>query len=92
MNSRPAWEYEWDEEKNRASVARGRPDFSEVAKFKWDTAVYWESDRFDETRWLAVGYLDETLHVVVYTIRDDRRRIISFRRASNRERRDYASA
>ena len=92
MSSGEGREYEWDEEKNRANVARGRPDFSEVAKFEWRTAISWESDRFEEPRWLSVGYLGEVLHVVVYTLRDHRCRIISFRRASNRERRDYASA
>ena len=84
--------YEWDEEKNRTNVEKHEIDFSEVEKFEWDTAVVRQSDRFREPRWLAIGYLVERLHVVVFTERNDRRRIISLRKASNKERREYAQA
>ena len=90
MNSGAAREYEWDEEKNRDSVARGRPDFSAIAHFDWDTAVIRQSDRFGEERWLAIGHMgSDELYAVVFTFRNGLRRIISLRIASNRERREY---
>lgn len=90
MSSEAGLEYEWDEEKNRANVARSRPDFSEIENFDWDTAVIRESDRFQESRWLAISHMgSDELYAVVFTLRNGRRRIISLRIASNRERREY---
>ena len=84
--------YEWDEEKNRINFEKHEIDLSEVEKFEWDTAVVRRSDRFREPRWLAIGYLGERLHIVVFTDRIYKRRIISLRIASNKERREYAQA
>ncbi len=84
--------YGWDEEKNRINFEKHEIDFSEVEKFEWDTAVVRQSDRFGEPRWLAIGYLGERLHIVVFIDRIYQRRIISLRIASNKERREYAQA
>lgn len=43
-----------------------------------------------QIRYMATGYIFNRLHRVVYTIRDDKTRIISLRRANARERRRYA--
>ena len=32
-------EYEWDEAKNEANIAAGRPGFGAVEGFEWETAV-----------------------------------------------------
>ena len=85
-------EYEWDEAKNEANIAAGRPGFEAVEGFEWETAVVESSDRRGETRWAATGYIGNRLYRVVYTRRDDRIRIISLRRASAKEMRDYARA
>ena len=90
MNSGAAWEYEWDEEKNRANFERRQLDFSEVRNFVWDTAITRRSDRFQEPRWLAIGYIGDQLHVVIFTRRNGRYRIISLRKASDKERSEYA--
>ena len=90
--SRHFLEYEWDEEKNRANFERRRLDFSQVESFDWDNAVIRRSDRYLEPRWLAIGYLAGRLHVVVFTVRNGRCRIISLRVANNKERREYAQA
>ena len=84
--------YEWDIEKNRVNLEKHKIDFSEVENFEWNTAVERRSDRFQEPRWVAIGYLGERLHVVVFTDRGEVRRIISLREASNKERREYAQA
>jgi len=92
MSSGEGLEYEWDEEKSRANVAERQLPFSEIGNFDWDTAVIRESSRFQELRWLAIGYIGGRLYAVVFTLRNGRRRIISLRTASSKERRDYAQA
>ena len=48
-----------------------------------------EDDRQDygEVRYITIGFLDEAMVVLVWTRRDDAHRIISMRRANERERR-----
>jgi uncharacterized DUF497 family protein len=82
--------FEWDENKREETLARRNLDFASVEYLDWDTAVYERSDRYSEVRYMATGYIFNRLHRVVYTIRDDRTRIISLRRANARERRRYA--
>ena len=50
-----------------------------------------EDDRQDygEVRYITIGFLDEAMAVLVWTRRDDAHRIISMRRANERERRLY---
>ena len=49
--------YEWDIEKNRVNLEKHKIDFSKVESFEWNTAVERRSDRFQEPRWVAIGYL-----------------------------------
>ena len=84
--------YEWDEAKNEANIAAGRLDFAAIEGFEWETATVERSDRHGETRWAATGYIGDRLHKVVYTSRGGGRRIISLRKASPKEMRDYAQA
>jgi len=48
-------------------------------------------DRLDygETRWLALGLIGKQLFSLAFTLRDDRIRVISLRRASRKERKLY---
>ena len=84
--------YEWDEAKSRANVEKGRVSFEAMGGFEWETAVVTRSDRQGEVRWAATGYIYGRLHRVVYTVRNDRTRIISLRIANRKEERDYAGA
>ena len=84
--------YGWDEAKSEANIAQGRPSFVAIEDFEWDTAMIERSDRHGETRWAATGYIGHRLHKVVYTERDGLIRIISLRKASPKEMRDYAKA
>lgn len=84
--------YEWDEAKRRENLEKHAIDFVAAFNFEWDDAVYNESPRYGETRWAATGYIGNRLYKVIYTMRDDRKRIISLRRANKREERDYAEA
>ena len=82
-------EYERDTAKNEANIAAGRLDFAAIEGFEWETAVIIPSHRSGEMRWAAIGLIGNRLYHVVYTRRDDRRRIISLRRASRKERDRY---
>ena len=58
-----------------------------------DATLTVEDDRRDygEVRYITIGFLDDTMVVIVWTRRNDAHRIISLRRANERERRLYGS-
>ena len=85
-------EYEWDEAKRRANADKHRIDFVAVREFEWETAIVRPTIRGSELRHIATGYIGARLHTVVFTERDGKRRIISLRRSSRQEERDYAQA
>ena len=80
---------EWDPDKARSNLEKHGIDFVSVSEFEWDTAVIRSSDRRDKTRYAAYGFLGDRMHVVAFTMRRGRTRIISIRRASRTEVRDY---
>jgi len=61
--------------------------FSHAERFDWSTAIEAEDTRFDygEVRWVALGFIDNQLFVLVYTPRNATIRIISLRKATKRE-------
>ena len=67
-------------------------DFASMDFFEWATALIERSDRFQEVRYVATGYIGQRLHRVVYTLRGESIRIISLRKANLREMRRYAEA
>ncbi len=62
-------------------------------EFDWDTALEREDDRFDygEVRFVAIGLIDNRLHVMIFTegTDEDTIRVISLRRAEKHEARLY---
>ncbi len=70
----------------RNARERGLP-FDRVYEFDFDTAVIWPDLRFDypELRFTATGLIGERVHVVCYTPTTEGIRIISFRKANDRE-------
>ena len=84
--------YEWDEQKRRENRDKHELDFADIGSFDWETALKIPSPRYDEMRWLAIGYIGLRLYAVIYTERGDNTRIISLRKASRQEVRDYAQA
>ena len=83
-------QFEWDREKRLTNLAKHGLDFAEVERFDWDSAQVTPRLRSSERRFVALGYMGERLHVVVYVHRGANRRIISFRKANRREERRYA--
>lgn len=84
--------YEWDPDKARSNLEKHSVDFAAVQDFEWNTAVIRHSDRHGETCFAAYGYIGHRLHSLAFTIRGDRIRIISFRKADQRERLYYAQS
>ncbi|MBO0906158.1 BrnT family toxin [Jiella sonneratiae] len=80
-------QFEWDQAKSDANVALGRPAFDDVRQFDFATAAIFRDERrnYGEVRKIAIGMIGARHHVVVYTERGDRVRIISFRKANDRE-------
>ena len=82
-------QYEWDEAKRRINYGKHRLDFANVRHFNWDNAIIERSDRHGEVRFVAYGSFGSRMCVVVFTWRGDRKRIISFRPASQKETNEY---
>jgi uncharacterized DUF497 family protein len=83
--------YEYDDDKSERTL-RGRGIDFDFAARVFDAAFIEYEDRrrdYGEKRLVAIGPIEGRLFSVVYTWRNGRRRIISARRASRRERRAY---
>jgi uncharacterized DUF497 family protein len=83
--------YEWDETKRAANLAKHGVDFESVRAFDWDNAFVRRDLRRDygEPRWWAFGPIGHRLHLLVFTRRDTRMRIISLRKANGKEILNY---
>ncbi|MHB1351552.1 MAG: BrnT family toxin [Desulfobulbaceae bacterium] len=84
-------QYEWNEGKRAANLAKHGVDFLEAERFEWSSAIEAKDDRFryGEDRWIALGLIGKRLHVLIYTRRKAIIRIISLRRANKRESEYY---
>lgn len=87
-------EYEWDEAKRRGNVAKHGVDFTAAEDFDWRTAIRIIDARrsYGEARWKALGLIGTRLHALVFTRRHGRIRVISLRKANNKERKEYEAA
>ena len=86
-------EISYDPKKNAKNIARRRPSFERVHEFDFLSATAEVDDRVDygETRLIAVGFLEQRLHVLCFIETGvDSIRVISFRKANKREQRKYA--
>lgn len=79
--------FEWDDAKRASNAATHGIDFTAVADVDWETARYFPDNRrtYAEGRILAYAMIGDRLHAIVFTIRKTGLRIISMRRANNRE-------
>ncbi len=85
-------EFEWDDEKARQNHAKHGVTFQSAREAFDDPFLFEEIDRredYGEERRSAVGMVESHLITVAFTIRNDRIRIISARRAQPRDRRKY---
>jgi uncharacterized DUF497 family protein len=78
--------FEWDE----GNIRDHEVDFIDmVAVFDGRPIFTYYSPRFGEDRWGSVGLLNGKFYLVVWTMRKERRRIISAYRADDWEIRKY---
>lgn len=86
-------EFEWNEDKAEINLTKHGVSFSEASTVFGDplSMTQYDPDHSDdEDRYITMGESsDGRLLVVSHTDRDDRIRIISARRATRRERKDY---
>lgn len=84
--------FEWDPKKAAANLRKHGIDFADaVPVLEDELALTVRDERFDtEDRYVTLG-MDDTsrLLVLVFTWRGDHIRLISVRRATSKERRDY---
>jgi len=82
---------EWDEHKRRSNLARHGIDFIDAAAIFYGSFIEVEDVRSDygERRFRALGQTGAEVLLVVYTWREQRRRIISAWRVGNVGRRRY---
>lgn len=84
-------EFEWDEAKRAINLAKHGLDFADVEKLDWANAVTIPDLRFDygEERFQAFSWFEGLLLQVTFTLRGGTFRLVSFRRASRKERKRY---
>jgi len=82
---------EWDEVKRQQTLALRQMDFADVALIDPASLVTEQDTRHDygEARYSSYAYLDQTLINFCWTPRNGRIRIISMRKANDRERKKY---
>ncbi|MEO0377194.1 MAG: BrnT family toxin [Cyanobacteria bacterium P01_A01_bin.17] len=83
--------YQWNRDKAATNLRKHGVDFADaVSVFSDDLAITIPDERFDEERFVTIG-LDAfgRVLVVVYTLRGGEIRVISARKATRQERRQY---
>ncbi len=85
-------EFEWDEDKRLANLAKHGFDF-ERARMIFDGRPVFQapSPYVEEHRFLTTAILDEVYVTAVWTLRQGAIRFISVRRARDAEKRSYRS-
>jgi uncharacterized DUF497 family protein len=84
--------FEWDEEKAATNLERHKVPFDYAAGVFFDPHRLDRIDNrknYDEERRITLGKIENRLFVVVYTMRADKTRIISARKANPREVKNY---
>lgn len=85
--------FEWDITKSESNKAKHGVSFNFAARVFVDPyrlKTYDDRDWYGEDRWATIGFVDPALLYVVYTVRDgDTIRLISARKANEKERKQY---
>lgn len=86
--------FEWDSVKATANLAKHGVPFEDSSDFDWEVSVDRPDRRKDygESRMIAMSTIRGRLHVLVYSVRRDGFRLISLRKANEREYSDYEKA
>jgi uncharacterized DUF497 family protein len=84
----------FDPTKNETNLRERGLSFEAAADFEFESALVHIDDRqeYGEVRYVAVGLLQGRLHVLCFTEQPDGIRVISLRRANEREVKRYAQS
>jgi uncharacterized DUF497 family protein len=84
----------YDPAKNERNLRTRGLAFDEAANFDFETAQVFVDARheYGETRYVALGKLDDRVHVLCFAETADGIRVISFRKANAREVSRYVKA
>lgn len=82
----------YDAVKDAINKEKHGVSLTEAVFIDWDDALVWQDMRrkYGEIRMIALAPIGERLYCVVYVDHENNRRIISLRKANNREKRHYA--
>ncbi len=75
---------QWTRSERGFSLALGAEVIRNQVAHRFDTRRDYGEERF-----IAYGYVDKRLHVCVYTVRENEIRVISVRKANDREVKKY---
>lgn len=77
----------FDPQKNIRNILNRGISFTSAALFQWEIAIIWQDTRktYSENRYIALGFIQERLHALVFCDISDGVRIISLRKANKRE-------
>jgi len=84
-------EIEFDPSKDARNRRERSLSFERAGDFQFETALYFIDERrhYGETRRIAIGYLDKRLHVMCFVETKTGIRVISLRKANDREVKRY---
>ena len=84
----------FDHQKNASNIRERELSFELAAEFEFETAHVETDTRRDygETRYVAIGKLFSRVHVLCFTETSEGIRVISFRKANDREVKEYAKS
>ena len=87
-------EITFDPAKSEKNIRERGLSFERAGDFDFATAKILQDTRkpYPEVRYVALGYLDDRLHVLCFTPAPGGVRVISFRKANPREVKDYEQA
>lgn len=87
-------EFEWDESKNHTNIRKHGIDFCDTWQIFEHPLLQKLDVRKDygERRWIGMGLIDDAVVIIVYTLRGQKIRVISVRRANHHERKIYQKA
>ncbi len=81
----------YDPTKDAANLAKHGVSLALAAQLEWHSAVVWPDLRrvYEEPRQCGIGYIGLRLFFVAFVDRADGRRVISLRKANDREKLRY---
>lgn len=85
--------FTYDTAKDEQNRAKHGLSLAQASELEWNSALVWIDARFnyEEKRECALALLDDRLYFCAFVDRGDARRIISLRKANNREKDFYVT-